>query len=45
MPDYALTEHISAVARFHYISINYEDGGTDLKMDTYRPVLGATLLF
>ena len=43
--DYAFTDHISAVAGFRYISINYEEGGTDLKLDTYGPVLGATLRF
>src|SRR5690606_25002089 len=43
--DYAFTDHVSAVAGFRYLSIDYEEGGTDLKLDTYGPVLGATLRF
>jgi opacity protein-like surface antigen len=43
--DYAVTDHISAVAGFRYLSVNYEDGGAELKLDTYGPVLGATLWF
>lgn len=43
--DYAFTEHISTVAGFRYLSFDYEEGGADLKLDTYGPVLGATLRF
>jgi opacity protein-like surface antigen len=43
--DYAVTDHVSGVAGFRYLSIDYEDGGADLKLDTYGPVLGATLRF
>lgn len=43
--DYAFTDRISAVAGFRYLSINYKDDGADLKLDTYGPVLGATLRF
>lgn len=43
--DYAFTDHISAVAGFRYLSINYEADRVDLKLDTYGPVLGATLRF
>ena len=43
--DYAFTEHVSAAAGFRYLSINYDQTGTDLKLDTYGPVIGATLRF
>jgi opacity protein-like surface antigen len=43
--DYAVTDHLSAVGGFRYLSIDYEDDGAELKLDTYGPVLGATLRF
>ncbi len=43
--DYAITDRFSTVAGFRYLSIDYEDGGTELDLTTYGPVLGATLRF
>jgi opacity protein-like surface antigen len=43
--DYAFTDYVSAVAGFRYLSINYEADRADVKLDTYGPVLGATLRF
>ena len=43
--DYPFTDYLSAVAGVRYLSIDDEDDGADLKLDTYGPVLGATLRF
>lgn len=43
--DYAFTETVSAIAGFRYLSIDYDQTGTDLKLDTYGPLIGATLHF
>jgi opacity protein-like surface antigen len=43
--DYAFTDSVSAVAGFRYLSINYDQGRAELKLDTYGPVLGATFRF
>ena len=43
--DYAFTETFSAIAGFRYLSIDYDQTGTDLKLDTYGPLIGATLHF
>ena len=43
--DYAFTENVSAVAGFRYLSINYDQGRTEVKLDTYGPVVGAMLRF
>ena len=43
--DYAFTGNVSAVAGFRYLSINYDQGRAEVKLDTYGPVLGATLRF
>lgn len=43
--DYAVTEHVSAVAGFRYISIDYDQDRADLKLDLYGPLVGATVRF
>ncbi len=43
--DYAFTDNISAVAGFRYLSIDYDGDEADLNLDTYGPVIGATVRF
>ncbi|MCJ7830866.1 MAG: hypothetical protein MUP74_05705 [Desulfobacterales bacterium] len=43
--DYAFTDRVSANAGFRYLSIDYESGKADVKMDMYGPVLGMTVRF
>ncbi len=43
--DYAFTERLSGIAGFRYLSISYDDNGAELDLDTYGPIIGATLRF
>jgi opacity protein-like surface antigen len=43
--DYAFTEHVSAIAGFRYLSIDYDESGAELDLQTYGPVIGATVRF
>lgn len=43
--DYALSDRFSAVAGFRYMSIDYDAGSAEVKLDTYGPVLGLTVRF
>lgn len=43
--DYAFSDRLSAFAGFRYLSIDYDTGDAELKLDTYGPLLGMTLRF
>jgi opacity protein-like surface antigen len=43
--DYAISDRVSAVAGFRYISIDYEASAADVDLDTYGPVMGLTVRF
>jgi opacity protein-like surface antigen len=43
--DYAISERLSANAGFRYMSIDYEAGKADIKMEQYGPMLGMTVRF
>jgi opacity protein-like surface antigen len=43
--DYALSDRFSTVAGFRYMSIDYDAGSADVKLETYGPVLGLTVRF
>jgi hypothetical protein len=43
--DYAFNDRLSAMAGFRYLSIDYDTGKAEVKLDTYGPVVGMTLRF
>jgi opacity protein-like surface antigen len=43
--DYRISERISTVAGFRYLSIDYEARAADIKLETYGPVLGMRVRF
>lgn len=43
--NYALSDRFSTVAGFRYMSIDYDSGSADIKLETYGPVLGLVIQF